>query len=32
MNTNAAKVIATSREEYMKEYIDRFLDEWDGIK
>ena len=32
MNTNTAKVIATSREEYMKEYIDRFLDEWDGIK
>ena len=32
MNTDTAKEIALSREEYMKEYINRFYDEWEGIK
>ena len=32
MNTETAKKIALSREEYMKEFIERFLDEWDGNK
>ena len=30
MNTETAKSIALSREEYMKDYIDRFLEEWEG--
>ena len=32
MNTETAKIIALSREEYMREFIERFLDEWDGNK
>lgn len=32
MNTKTAKNIAETREKYMKEYIDRFIDEWNGIK
>ena len=32
MNTETAKKIALSREEYMKEFIERFLEEWDGNK
>lgn len=32
MNTNTAKKIANSREQYMKEYIKRFKEEWDGIE
>lgn len=32
MNTGCAKRIAGHREQYMKEYIDEFLAEWDGIK
>ena len=32
MNTDAAKKIAEQREQYMKEYITEFLDEWDGIR
>ena len=32
MNTETAKKIAIEREQYMKEYIDRFIDEWYGIK
>ena len=30
MNTEAAKKIATERHSFMKEYVDRFLQEWDG--
>ena len=32
MNTETGKQLALERERYMKEYIDRFLDEWEGIK
>ena len=32
MNTPTAKEIALARERYMKEYIDEFMSEWDGIK
>ena len=32
MNTDSAKAIAKSREEFMKDYVSRFIDEWDGIK
>lgn len=32
MNTGCAKRIAGHREQYMKEYIDEFLAEWNGIK
>lgn len=32
MNTMAAKEIAIDRENYMKEYLSRFIDEWDGLK
>ena len=32
MNTSTAKNIAVEREKYMKEYIDQFLAEWNGIK
>ena len=32
MNTSAAKEIAGEREEYMKEYISRFLAEWEGLR
>lgn len=32
MNTASAKRIAGHREQYMKEYIDEFLAEWNGIK
>ena len=32
MNTDAAKEIARHREEYMREFIGEFMDEWDGIK
>lgn len=32
MNTETGKQIANEREKYMKEYIDRFLDEWEGVK
>ena len=32
MNTQTAKQIAIVRENYMKEYIQEFMDEWDGIK
>lgn len=32
MNTETGKKIAIDREEYMKEYIHRFMDEWNGIK
>ena len=32
MNTKTAIKLAESREQYMKEYIQEFLDEWDGIK
>lgn len=32
MNTESAKRIAGHREQYMREYIDEFLAEWDGIK
>ncbi len=30
MNTSAAKRIANKRHTFMKEYVDRFLQEWDG--
>ncbi len=32
MNTESAKVVAGHRERYMKEYIDEFMDEWEGRK
>ena len=32
MNTDTAKELAISREKYMKEFVDRFLEEWDGVK
>lgn len=32
MNTKTAKEIADSREVYMKEFVTRFLNEWDGVK
>lgn len=32
MNTNTAKKIAEQREDYMRNYISEFLDEWDGIR
>jgi uncharacterized protein len=32
MNTQTAKQIAFEREEYMKDFIARFLAEWDGVK
>lgn len=30
MNTESAKAIAEHRERYMREYIDEFMDEWNG--
>ena len=30
MNTDAARRIATEREEYVKDFVNRFLDEWEG--
>ena len=32
MNTDTAKKIAQQREDYMRNYISEFLDEWDGIR
>lgn len=32
MNTSTAKKIAKHRENYMKNYISEFLDEWEGIQ
>lgn len=32
MNTNSAREIAKHRERYMKEYIDEFMNEWEGRK
>lgn len=32
MNTETAKQIAKHREDYMKEYISEFMDEWEGMK
>lgn len=32
MNTESAKTIAEHREWYMKEYMDEFLAEWEGLK
>ena len=32
MNTDTAKSIAREREEYMKGFVDEFLNEWEGIK
>lgn len=32
MTTDSAKAIAQAREQYMKEYISEFMDEWEGIK
>ena len=32
INTRSAKAIAEHREQYMKEYINEFMDEWEGIK
>ena len=31
MNTDSAKEIAHYREQYMKDYISKFMDEWEGI-
>ena len=30
MNTDVARKIATEREEFMKDFVSRFLDEWEG--
>ena len=30
MNTDEAKKIARIREAYMREFVQRFLDEWEG--
>ena len=32
MNTQTAKVIAESRDKYMRDFISEFMAEWDGIK
>ena len=32
MNTDIAKIIAQQRENYMKDYINEFMNEWDGIR
>lgn len=32
MNTESSKAIAEHRERYMKDYIDEFMDEWEGLK
>ena len=32
MNTDTAKSIAREREEYMRGFVDEFLNEWEGIK
>ena len=32
MNTETAEVLAVSRENYMKEYLNRFYEEWNGNK
>ena len=32
MNTQTAKQIAFEREQYMKDFIARFMDEWEGVK
>ena len=32
MNTDTAKKIAEHRDRYMQEFIDEFMNEWDGIK
>ena len=32
MNTKTAKEMAIDRENYMKEYLTRFIDEWNGLK
>lgn len=32
MNTKSGKILAEERHEFMKEYVDRFLKEWEGIE
>ena len=32
MNTPTAKRIAEAREQYMKDYMDEFMAEWDGVR
>ena len=32
MNTETAKAIAMEREEFMRGFVDEFLNEWEGIK
>lgn len=32
LNTRSARKIGSAREAYMKEFIDRFLAEWDGVR
>lgn len=32
MNTESAKAIAENRERYMREYIDEFMNEWEGLR
>ena len=32
MNTESAKIIAEERERYMKDFVDIFLQEWDGVR
>ena len=32
MNTTTAKQLAISRDNYMKEFVNQFLNEWNGIK
>ena len=32
LNTQSARKIGSAREAYMKEFVDRFLAEWDGMR
>lgn len=32
MNTETAKEIAKNREEFMREYISEFMEEWNGFR
>ena len=32
MNTETAKAIAMERDEFMRGFVDEFLNEWEGIK
>lgn len=32
MNTDTAKILAKERTEYMKNFVNEFLEEWNGVK